>query len=113
MEENRKEEFQVLPSEVIQMILREKEHGKEGWIELSVLFPKEYRSYLLEVLNSNRHHAFFSYAYIRKRFLTEADLCRILRKQLLCLTEAGRPCFERVKFIKIGKKWFLYLRYQS
>lgn len=113
MDWKEKEEFQILPSEVIQHILEGKEYGKEGWIEMEAVFPREYRSYLLRVLNSNRHHSLFSYRYLRKKFLTEVDLCRILRRQLYCLTKDGTPCFEKVKFRKIGKSWFLYLKYRA
>ena len=113
MDWKKKEEFQILPSRVVQMILEEKNHVKEGWIELTVLFPQEYRAYLLKVLNSNRHHPLFSYNYIRNRSLTEADLYRILRRQLCCLTREGHPCFEKVRLVKIGRRCFLYLRYQS
>lgn len=107
----KKEEFQILSPKTIQWILEEE--AKEGWIELEVLLPKAYLTYLLRVLNGNRHHRYFSYPFIRSRVLTELDVYRILRRQLCSFTKDGKPCFEKVKLIKFQEKWFLYLRYQS
>lgn len=99
-------EFIIISPQILHTLIEEVKNNpeKELLIDINQLFPRQYREYLLNVINSNKDETYFSYEYITKVPVDQNELFKIAEHQLDTLKMEDAKCFDVVRLLeKKGK----------
>lgn len=98
-------EFIVLSKSMVTDILHKTKLSTNNRlvIKLEEMMSIGYIRYLVNVINSNRENVMFEYKYLRKSFVSFADIPIIIGKQLEYLSVGGMKYFLKVSFEKSPK----------
>ena len=107
-----KEEYFILPENVLGILLSFGKFRDEGEFDLVGLLPCGYLEYITKVVNANRLLRAFAYPDMGEGELSKWKICRILERQLRELSCEDGRCFDVVKIRKFGAGRFrLYVKY--
>lgn len=99
-------EFIIISPQILHTLIEEVKNNpeKELLVDINRLFPRQYREYLLNVINSNKDETYFSYEYITKVPVDQNELFKIAEHQLDTLKMEDAKCFDVVRLLeKKGK----------